>query len=328
MMDGIVRLMEHRFPSNGADPVATCSPLWQGPSDPQMRVGGGRVARAMRTPSGIATVLLERTADRTEIIARAWGEPAAAQAALDLSPGLAGALDDPSRLIARHDLVASLVRRLPGLRLTRSGGVLDALVLSIFAQKVTGLEAHRAWSGLLRRYGDPAPGPLGLFVPPPPEKLARLPYWAFHPFGVERRRADAIRAAAAVARQLEAIRDLPSSDGARRLMSLPNIGVWTAAETMRLALGDPDAVSVGDYHLPRVVCTALADESGGDDARMLELLEPYRGQRARVALLIERGGLRGERHGPRMAPRSIAATGTFIASAIVTLFIVRHVIWG
>ncbi|HUR16242.1 MAG TPA: hypothetical protein VMZ33_03055 [Candidatus Limnocylindrales bacterium] len=305
-MEGSNTPIEHRFPSNGADPVATAAALWQGPSDPQMRVGNGRVARALRTAHGVATVLLERTSDRAEIVARAWGEPAAAEAALALVPGLSGALDDPSALLPRHDLVAGLVRRLPGLRLTRTGSVMDALVLSIFAQKVTGLEAHRAWSGLLRRYGDGAPGPFGLFAPPPPEKIAKLPYWAFHPFGVERRRADTIRAAAAVARQLEAIRDLPSPDGTRRLMSLSNIGVWTAAETMRFALGDPDAVSVGDYHLPRVICTALAGEPRGDDARMLELLEPYRGQRARVALLIERGGFARERHGPRMTVRSIA----------------------
>ena len=283
------------------------SALWQGPSDPQMRISGGRVARAVRTRHGVATVRVENTADRSEIVAHAWGGAAAAEAALAYIPGLSGALDDPSVLVPRHDLVAGLVHRLPGLRLTRSGSVMDALVLSIFAQKVTGLEAHRAWSGLLRRYGEAAPGPFGLAVPPPPEQVAKLPYWAFHPFGVERRRADTVRAAASVAKQLEAIRDLPSAEGVRRLMSLPNIGVWTAAETMRLALGDPDAVSVGDYHLPRVICTALAGEPAGDDARMLELLEPYRGQRARVALLIERGGLRGERHGPRMAARSIAA---------------------
>jgi hypothetical protein len=39
---------------------------------------------------------------------------------------------------------------------------------------------------------------------------------------------------------------------------------------------------------------------------MLELLEPYAGQRARVVLLLEHAGQRGERHAPRMAPRSIA----------------------
>jgi len=144
-------------------------------------------------------------------------------------------------------------------------------------------------------------------LPPPPQKLARLPYWAFHPLGVERRRADTIRAAAAVAPQLEQIRGLSPDEGRRRLLSLPGVGAWTAAETMRLALGDADAVSVGDYHLPHLVSWALAGEPRGTDERMLELLEPYRGQRARVALLLERGGLHHPRRAPRMPLRSIAA---------------------
>jgi len=76
---------------------------------------------------------------------------------------------------------------------------------------------------------------------------------------------------------------------------------------MRLALGDPDAVSVGDFNLPRQVCWVLAAERDGDDARMLELLAPYRGQRARVVMLIEHSGLRPARRAPRLAPRSIAA---------------------
>jgi 3-methyladenine DNA glycosylase/8-oxoguanine DNA glycosylase len=193
------------------------------------------------------------------------------------------------------------------MRLTRGSPVMETLVPSIFGQKVTGYEARRAHRELLLRHGEAAPGPLGLRLPPPPAKLARLPYWAFHPLGVERRRADTIRAAAAVAHSLERIGGLPCDDARRRLMSLPGIGPWTAAETMRLSLGDPDAVSVGDFHLPRLVGVALAGERDADDGRMLELLEPYRGQRARVVMLIERGNVRVERHGPRMSPRSIAA---------------------
>src|SRR3712207_6428020 len=123
------RPIERRFPSNGTDPVATVSALWQGPSDPQIQIGGGRFVRALRTSEGVATVLVEPSADRTEIVARAWGAPAAAHAALDYVPGLAGALDDPSPLVPRHTLVADLVRRLPGVRLMRTGSVIDALVL-------------------------------------------------------------------------------------------------------------------------------------------------------------------------------------------------------
>jgi 3-methyladenine DNA glycosylase/8-oxoguanine DNA glycosylase len=297
---------EGRFPiSNGADPLQTISLLWQGYGDPQMRFENGGVVRATRTVDGPATVRIRVAASGAEVVATAWG--VGAKAALELVPGLVGALDDASTLVPRHDLVAGLVRRLPGLRLTRGGSVMEALVPSILGQKVTGPEARGAHHALLRRYGDPAPGLFGLRLPPPPAKLAALPYWAYHEFGIERRRADTIRAAAAVAPQLEAVAKRPAAERGAMLMSLPGIGPWTAAETLRLALGDPDAVSVGDYHLPRLICSALAGERDGDDARMLELLEPYRGQRARVALLIERSGVRQQRFAPRMRARSIAA---------------------
>ena len=288
---------------NGADPLVTMAMLWQGPSDPQMRLEGGVVARATRTTAGPASIHIRVAGD--EVVAEAWGPGAAA--ALDSVPAMVGETDDPSFLAPRHSIVAELVRRLPGLRLARGGRVMEALVPSILGQKVTSLEARRAHRALLLRYGEPAPGPLGLTLPPPPEALAKLPYWAFHPLGIERRRADAIRAAAAAAARLEEIAQLTSGEAMARLMSLPGVGPWTAAETMRLALADPDAVSVGDYHLPRLICWALASERTGTDERMLELLEPYRGQRGRVALLIEHSGLRQERHGPRMAPRSIAS---------------------
>ncbi len=291
------------IPTHGADPMITMSALWQGPSDPQMRLEAGSASRAMWTIAGPASVLISRRDDG--VMARAWGP--GAQAALEMVPGLVGSHDDPKALKPLHALVAKLIRTRPGLRITRSGSVIDALVVSILGQKVTAVEAHRAHRSLLARHGETAPGPLGLRLPPRPETLARLPYWAFHPLGIERRRADAIRAAAAVAPQLEAIARLTPEAGRRRLLSLTGVGEWTAAETMRLALGDPDAVSVGDFHLPRLICWALANESNGTDERMLELLEPYRGQRARVALLIEHGGQHQQRRAPRMAVRSIAA---------------------
>jgi 3-methyladenine DNA glycosylase/8-oxoguanine DNA glycosylase len=183
---------------------------------------------------------------------------------------------------------------------------METLVPTIIAQKVTGLEAFGAHRALLMRFGERAPGPFGLRLLPPPEKLARMPYWAFHGVGLERRRADTIRAAAAVAPSIERLSGQPGEEARRRLQSLPGIGPWTAAETTRLAMGDPDAVSIGDYHVPHLVGWVLAGERDADDARMLELLEPYRGQRARVVLLLERSGIWPERRGPRMAPRSIA----------------------
>jgi hypothetical protein len=65
-------------------------------------------------------------------------------------------------------------------------------------------------------------------------------------------------------------------------------------------------VSVGDFHLPNLVAFALAREPRADDARMLELLEPYRGHRARVIRLLELSGIRAPRYGPRLSIRGIA----------------------
>ena len=67
----------------------------------------------------------------------------------------------------------------------------------------------------------------------------------------------------------------------------------------RAALGDPDAVTVGDFHFPNVVAWALANEPRATDARMLELLEPYRGQRGRVLSAIVSTARGAPAFGPR-----------------------------
>jgi 3-methyladenine DNA glycosylase/8-oxoguanine DNA glycosylase len=246
-------------------------------------------------------VLIERAGDGLR--ARAWG--AGAGWALETLPELLGGRDQPELLEPRHPLIATLVHQRPGLRMTRSGRVFEALLPAIISQKVTGLEAHRSYRRLLAQWGEPAPGPLGLRLPPTPLTLARTPYWRFHPLGLEQRRAEVVRAAADIAERLEEIVDLSAEAARERLLLVRGIGPWTAAETMRVALGDPDAVSVGDYHVPSLVAWALAGEPRADDARMLELLEPYRGQRARVVQLLEASGLQPPRYGPRLRVRAI-----------------------
>jgi 3-methyladenine DNA glycosylase/8-oxoguanine DNA glycosylase len=284
------------------DLVLTLRPLVRGPGDPTMRLTRTRAHRATRTPDGPAAIAIELAPG--EVRAEAWG-PGADRALADL-PAVLGLDDDPSALVPAHPLVADLVRRLPGLRIGRSGAVMEALVPAILEQKVTGSEASRAFRGLVRAFGEPAPGPLGLTLPPAPDRMARLPYYGFHPLGVEQRRADTVRRAALRAEWLEAIVGLGPAAAEARLTAVPGIGSWTAAEVVARALGDPDAVSVGDFHLPHLVAWALAGEPRADDARMLELLEPYRGQRGRVIRLLEASGLAAPRFGPRMAPRSIA----------------------
>ena len=287
----------------GSQPRLTLSALWQGPADPAMRFLAGEVLRATHMKGGPATLRLRFTAD--EAVAEAWGQ--GAHDALERVPALLGLLDEPSHLSPQDRLVGELARRFAGLRMTRAGSVYEPLLVTIIGQKLTSFEARRSYRRLLQRWGRPAPGPGGLLLAPAPEQLARLPYHLLHPLGLERRRADALRAAAGAARALQRLADERPEGLGRALASVPGIGPWSTAEVLRLSLGDPDAVSLGDYNLPNLVGWALAGERRANDARMLELLEPYRGQRARVVRLIELSGLSPARRGPRLAPRSIAS---------------------
>jgi 3-methyladenine DNA glycosylase/8-oxoguanine DNA glycosylase len=181
---------------------------------------------------------------------------------------------------------------------------MPVLFAAILEQKVTGVQAREGWRGLVLGTSERAPGDAGLWLPPDPDRVAETPSYAFHPWGVERRRAEVVRTVASRAARIESL--TTPAELRAWLEKLPGVGVWTSAETARLALGDPDAVSIGDYHLPNLVAWLLAGEPRGDDDRMLGLLEPYRGQRGRVQRLLEATGVRPPAFGPRVEARPIA----------------------
>lgn len=283
------------------DPVLTLGELRKGPRDRTIRFERGVVWRAARTSAGAATIRMAPARDGWRV--SAWGP--GADAAVEAIPRLLGADDDPSALAPPSGLLRDLVLRLPGLRFGRTDAVWPSLLPAICGQKVTAAQAHRAYFGIVRRWGEDAPGPAGLRLVPKPEVLARLPYHELHPLGLEQRRAITLIRAAERAAWLQEAVAMPAGTALARLRSIPGIGPWTAAEVARPALGDPDAVSVGDFHMPDMVCWALAGEPRGDDSRMLELLEPYRGQRGRVVRLIEAAGIRPPRYGPRLTAQRI-----------------------
>jgi 3-methyladenine DNA glycosylase/8-oxoguanine DNA glycosylase len=287
----------------------TLSALRRGGGDPTIRVRGSGVWRATRTPLGPATqhLTIERTGAHGRLHVEAWGP--GAEWLLERAPSLAGEADDDKcfKPHPQHHLLRDLWRLHPGLRIPRSEAVFEASVGSILEQVVPGAEASRGWRTLVRRLSEQAPGSFpGLFLPPDPVRLAATPYYILHTFGIERRRADTIRRAAAHAPRLEEATGMSLGDARLRLRSLPGMGHWTAAEVALVALGDADAVSVGDYHLPHVVAWALAGERKGTDEMMLELLEPYRGHRGRVIRLLTVSGVGPPRRGPRLALRDVA----------------------
>jgi 3-methyladenine DNA glycosylase/8-oxoguanine DNA glycosylase len=304
--DGEMRAIPWTAP---LDLVRTFGPLVRGLGDRTIRLAPTRVWWTTRTVDGPATLRLERVDDGLRVTG--WGP--GAPAVLDRAETLAGLDDDGRSVAALRDVtdprVARPARRFAAVRLTRTEAVLDALVPAILEQKVTGTEAHRAWNGLVRRHGEDAPGPpdlvSGLRLSPAPSVLVRLADHDFHRLGVEGRRAALIRAIARDADRWESLSRLPPAEAAVRLQSIPGIGPWTTAEVAVRAWGDPDAVSVGDFHLKHLVAYALAGEPRADDARMLELLAPYAGRRALVVRALELGGPRPPRYGPRLAPRDI-----------------------
>ena len=273
-----------------------------GSRDPTIRIEPGLAWRASWTPQGPSTTLVELKSGR--LLIQAWG-PGAGWA-IGTAPALLGLDDSPESFRPRHPLLFEIHRRHPGMRLGRTQSVFEAVVPTVLEQKVPSIEARAAYATIVRALGEPAPGDAGLILPPTPHRLLQTPYWTLHRYGIERRKADVIRNAAAVAHRLNELTGLGADEARRRLLSIPGIGPWSAAEIAAVALGDRDAVSPGDYNLPNVVSWALAGEPRGSDARMLELLEPYRGHRARVIRLLAAAGITAPRFGPRMPLRRFA----------------------
>jgi 3-methyladenine DNA glycosylase/8-oxoguanine DNA glycosylase len=321
----------------------TLSVQGRGRGDPTFRADAGAIWRTSLTPDGPGTIRVlpgsevlsvpeampgtgpEVSAAATCVRAQAWGP--GARWLLDALPAALGLDDDISGFDPSvHPGIRDAARRHPGLRLSRSGRLMEALVPAILEQKVVVIEAHRAWKILLTNFGTPPPGPApaGMRVFPAPSVWRRIPSWEWHRSGAEAVRAETIIRAASVADTLERLLTVSHEEADRKLRTIPGIGIWTSAEARQRAAGDPDAVSVGDYHLSNVVGWFLAGRDRTDDAGMLELLAPFKGHRHRVTRLIALGGrgaagspasgrVRGDGHprygggpqrrGPRMSVR-------------------------
>lgn len=251
------------------------------------------------TADGPATVMA--ALGNGSLDAEAWGP--GAEALLERLPTVLG-VDDRTSLDLESGPIKDLLNRHAGTRLGASGAVFEATAIAILGQLVTRTEATRSRRLLVTRYGEPAPGPKGdLRRFPDPDRIAALSYEDLHSVGVERKRASTLIEAARRAKRLDEILAMDRESAWSRLQAVRGIGPWTAAFVMGAAWGDKDAVPVGDYHLPNTVSWALAGEPRGDDARMLELLEPYRPERRRLLLAIKAEGIHAPKYGPKTAVR-------------------------
>ena len=301
-MSGSVRWLRPEFT---VDLRRTLRVVGHGGLDPTLRVGDGSAALALRTPDGPALLALRSVT--AEIEATAWG-PGSGWA-LEHAPDIAGCNDRAEGFSPTDARLSELWQRHNGARLPRTGLVAQALMSVVFGQRVTTDDGARGYRGMVKRWGEPAPGPesgpgAGLWVAPDPAVVAKQPYFAFHPFGVERHRAETVRRIAGSARRLDALAapDVDPAEAQRRMQVLPGVGPWSAGSAALFALGDADAVPVGDLHLKHLVCWALAGERWGTDDLMLELLAPYPGHRGRVCHLIVLSGAKPPARRPTHDP--------------------------
>ena len=275
-----------------------------GAGDPTMRRDAdGRLWRASRTPLGPVTLALSTRPELGEVHAEAWG--AGSDWALEQLPDLLGASDSWEGFEPQHPVLEDAWRRHPHARLGRSGLIFDSLVPAIIEQKVTGQEAFAGFRRMVLRYGEPAPGPgaaMGLRLQPEPARIRTIPSWAWLQLHIDPARSKSLVRVAAVAASLERLVNESADEFDRRLRSVPGVGVWTSAEVRQRSLGDPDAVSFGDYHVAKNVGWALTGQPF-DDQQLADYLEPWKPQRGRVPSLVAMSGLHRPRRGPRMSPR-------------------------
>lgn len=270
--------------------------LRRGAGDPTWRADATGLWRASRTPDGPVTTRFVATADGVDVTC--WGP--GASWALAQVPRLLGGADDPAGFAIHHDVLREPARIHRHWRIGRTDRVIEALVPAIIEQRVTGKQAFGAYRRLVRRYGSPAPGPRpDLFVPPDVLTWRRIPSWEWLRAGVDAARSDTVMRALRVADRLEEVVELPVPEAWKRLRAVPGVGVWTAAETLQRAIGDPDAVSFGDYHVAKDVGFALTG-APVDDAGMASLLAPYAGHRYRVQFLVTSLRMGPARRAPRI----------------------------
>jgi 3-methyladenine DNA glycosylase/8-oxoguanine DNA glycosylase len=289
------------------DVAAVLAPLRRGRGDPCFQQSAdGAIWRTSLMSSGPVTARITKSAPHT-VDCEAWGSGAG-----EFCDGLAkllGGHDDPAGFAPDEPTIAAAHRRVPHFRIGRTDRVLEALIPAVLEQRVPGAESFRSWRVLVTKFGVPAPGPAPahMRVPPSGEVWRRIASWEFHRANVDPARARTIVGCAQRAASLERLSTRPAERARSALMALPGVGVWTAAETAQRAFGDPDALSIGDYHLCKLVGWSLLGYPI-DDAAMVRLLEPIRPHRYRAVRLLEVSGLaRNPRFGPRQATRNLRA---------------------
>ncbi len=278
------------------DPIESVRFQRLGPRDPTLALTRDSAWRTSNTPEGPATVRVRWNGRR--IVADAWGE--GARWALERTPRMCGSDDRDRGFVGREPWLREMQRRHESIRLgcgLRAAEVLPAVILQ---QRVRFAQAAESWRLLLWKRGEVAPGPRRMCLPLRDRAWRDLTVAEFGAFGIDAKRARTLRECALHMPKIDRVDQHGALDDARTLLpKLRGVGPWTSQLLLGVAFGDPDAVPVGDYHLPGYVAYAFQRRTRATDDEMLTLLEPYRPHRYRVIRLLMAAGVKKPRRGPR-----------------------------
>lgn len=272
----------------------TFSLLALGTRDPSLQIIDRRGWQALRWVNGELCRVVVGYGSST--LAVQVDGATALQVGQEHARALLGLADQDGWKVTIGDPLYPYIRATPGLRLPRAFWLYEGAMNVVLSQRVSGSEAASNWRRLCRRFGEQREG---LFSAPSPARMRTLSMAEMASCGIEAKRASALKQ---LAERLDRLPEahLSGADVERLVAGCRRVGPWSRALLRGQVWGDPDAVPLGDYGLPGLVCSALAGEREGTDRRMLELLEPYRGQRFRVIRYLWAAGGPRERRAPRL----------------------------
>ncbi len=264
--------------------------------DPTAALGQSHFTKAFMGPSGICSVAMQ-PAPGGLLLACEGPDAAEIHAQLLASISASATGDGYHHFQPQHPVLERLHREQAGLRLVRVPWLFDIACSAVLQQRVRSTDAMSDWRHIANRFGSRSSA--GACAFPSPASLAALAPWQLEALGIDAKRA---RTLIALAREIRLNPLRPAMTFAQlrgRLARVPGVGPWTVETVLGFGAADPDALPLGDLYLPHLVAFTLAGESEGSDTRMIELLEPFRGQRFRVARLILGSGIALPRTGPR-----------------------------
>jgi 3-methyladenine DNA glycosylase/8-oxoguanine DNA glycosylase len=183
-----------------------------------------------------------------------------------------------------HPLLRRLHKGCRGMRFIRMPWPFEIAAGAVLQQRVRWQTAYTDFKRVALRWGAQTGAGCAF---PTSAQLAAVPLARLEAIGLDPKRARALHLLACADARHAFLH--PRADPVHvnsRLLQIHGIGPWTAALVSGVAYGNPDAVPIGDLHIPSLVTSALAGEAEGTDERMLELLAPYAGHRFRVIRLL------------------------------------------